>query len=141
MFDHRTWQRFRRFSCLFALLWLALGALALSTADLADTGWAVTEAWQLLGQPSALIIIGAGIALGLGGARLVLLTRTGGCLLMLAGLLLLLMPVQIAALSFVFSATSGLTAIIMALCVSLEWPGLASWLSVWAAERLSPQSH
>ncbi|PTY35958.1 hypothetical protein BGP77_01120 [Saccharospirillum sp. MSK14-1] len=135
MFDHRTWQRFRHFSSLFALLWLALGALALTTAELVDTAHAATEAWHMLVRPSALIIGAAGIALGLWGARLVLLTRTGGCLLMLAGLLLLLMPVQIAALFFVFSATSGLTAAILALCISLEWPGLASWLSTLVTVR------
>lgn len=135
MFDQRTWRRFRRFSSLFVLLWLALGALAMATADLANATLAATEAWHLLVCPSTLIIGFAGIALGLCGARLVLLTRTGGCLLMLAGWLLLLMPVQIAALIFVFSATSGLTAIILALCISLEWPGLASWVSTLVTVR------
>lgn len=141
MFDHRTWQRFRRNSSHFALIWLALGAIALLFADLADTTLAAAEAWHLLTQPSALIIGLAGVALSLWGARALGLTRTGGCLLILAGLLLLLMPVQIAALSFVFSATSGLTAIILALCISLEWPGLAGWLSVWATLSLSPKPH
>lgn len=135
MFDHRTWQRFRRNSSLFALLWLALGGLALLTADLANTTAAANEAWQLLSRPSAVVIGVVGVAICAWGIRLVLLTRTGGFLLMLAGLLLLLMPVQIAALMFVFSATSGLTAIILALCISLEWPGLASWLSTAVTVR------
>lgn len=136
MFDYRTWQRFSRNSSHFALLWLALGGIALLTADLADTTEAAQEAWHLLARPSVIIIAVAGIGISLWGIRMVLLTCTGGCLLMLAGLLLLLMPVQIAALMFVFTATSGLTATVLALCISLEWPGLASWLSTSATVRL-----
>jgi hypothetical protein len=135
MISQDRWQRYRRESILFAVVWLVLGLGTLMFGNLNQSAQAHATAWAMATGPVPLVACVVGVAGALYMARTSFSDSFGSRLALGGCLLGVLMPPYFFAVTYAVVGAKGATAGVLIASTTFAWAGIANLGTVLLTTR------